>query len=55
MALLERETGTTLVERRSGGVRLTDAGKRPEGARLCEFVAWGVPVQFGTDTNGAER
>src|SRR5437763_16183837 len=27
VALLERETGTTLVERRSGGIRLTDAGE----------------------------
>jgi DNA-binding transcriptional ArsR family regulator len=27
--------------------RLTDPSKRPEGARLCEFVAWGVPVSFG--------
>ncbi|MEZ0578723.1 ArsR/SmtB family transcription factor [Nocardioides sp. MH1] len=27
--------------------RLTDPSKRPEGARLCEFVAWGVPVTFG--------
>jgi predicted ArsR family transcriptional regulator len=28
--------------------RLTDPAKRPEGSRLCELVAWGVPVQFGT-------
>lgn len=27
--------------------RLTDPSKRPEGSRLCEFVAWGVPVSFG--------
>ena len=27
--------------------RLTDPAQRPEGARLCEFVAWGVPVSFG--------
>ena len=27
--------------------RLTDPAKRPEGSRLCEFVAWGVPVSFG--------
>src|SRR5437763_9382948 len=27
VALLEREVGATLVERRSGGVRLTDAGE----------------------------
>src|SRR5690242_13056578 len=27
VALLERETGTTLIERRPGGVRLTDAGE----------------------------
>ena len=27
VALLERETGTTLLERRSTGVRLTDAGE----------------------------
>ena len=27
--------------------RLTDPTKRPEGARLCELVAWGVPVSFG--------
>ena len=26
--------------------RLTDPDKRPEGARLCEFVAWGVPTYF---------
>ena len=26
--------------------RLTDPGQRPEGARLCEFVAWGVPTYF---------
>jgi hypothetical protein len=26
--------------------RLTDPGSRPEGARLCEFVAWGVPTYF---------
>ena len=26
--------------------RLTDASQRPEGARLCEFVAWGVPTYF---------
>jgi hypothetical protein len=26
--------------------RLTDPGARPEGARLCEFVAWGVPTYF---------
>jgi DNA-binding transcriptional ArsR family regulator len=26
--------------------RITDPAKRPEGARLCEFVAWGVPVSF---------
>jgi hypothetical protein len=26
--------------------RLTDPEKRPPGARLCEFVAWGVPVSF---------
>lgn len=26
--------------------RLTDASKRPPGARLCEFVAWGVPTYF---------
>ena len=26
--------------------RLSDPGKRPEGARLCEFVAWGVPTYF---------
>ena len=23
--------------------RLTDPVQRPEGARLCEFVVWGVP------------
>src|SRR3954463_1124635 len=27
VAALERETGTTLLERRAGGVRLTDAGR----------------------------
>jgi hypothetical protein len=26
--------------------RLTDDSKRPEGSRLCEFVAWGVPAYF---------
>ncbi len=26
--------------------RITDPSLRPEGARLCEFVAWGVPVSF---------
>ena len=26
--------------------RLTDPGQRPAGARLCEFVAWGVPTYF---------
>ena len=26
--------------------RITDPTLRPEGARLCEFVAWGVPVSF---------
>jgi DNA-binding transcriptional ArsR family regulator len=26
--------------------RLTDPDARPEGARLCEFVAWGVPTYF---------
>jgi DNA-binding transcriptional ArsR family regulator len=26
--------------------RLTDPKQRPVGARLCEFVAWGVPVYF---------
>jgi DNA-binding transcriptional ArsR family regulator len=30
--------------------RLADPAKRPEGARLCEFVAWGVPVSFGKPT-----
>ena len=33
--------------------RLTDPDKRPEGARLCEFVAWGVPVEFGRTPDGA--
>src|SRR6201994_3629338 len=27
VALLEQETGTTLIERRPGGIRLTDAGE----------------------------
>jgi DNA-binding transcriptional ArsR family regulator len=27
--------------------RITDASQRPAGARLCELVAWGVPVTFG--------
>jgi hypothetical protein len=27
--------------------RLTDADQRPEGSRLCELVAWGVPIQVG--------
>jgi DNA-binding transcriptional ArsR family regulator len=26
--------------------RLTDPGQRPEGSRLCELVAWGVPTYF---------
>jgi DNA-binding transcriptional ArsR family regulator len=26
--------------------RLSDPSQRPEGARLCEFVAWGVPTYF---------
>ena len=26
--------------------RLTDATRRPEGARLCEFVTWGVLTYF---------
>ncbi|HET6938547.1 MAG TPA: helix-turn-helix domain-containing protein [Nocardioides sp.] len=26
--------------------RLTDPDGRPRGARLCEFVAWGVPTYF---------
>ena len=26
--------------------RLTDVDSRPAGARLCEFVAWGVPTYF---------
>ncbi|TDW22916.1 winged helix-turn-helix domain-containing protein [Kribbella kalugense] len=26
--------------------RLTDPKQRPAGARLCEFVSWGVPVSF---------
>ncbi|GAA2832796.1 winged helix-turn-helix domain-containing protein [Kribbella solani] len=26
--------------------RLTDPAQRPAGARLCEFVSWGVPVYF---------
>jgi DNA-binding transcriptional ArsR family regulator len=26
--------------------RLTDPSVRPPGSRLCEFVAWGVPVHF---------
>jgi DNA-binding transcriptional ArsR family regulator len=26
--------------------RLTDPSQRPAGARLCEFVAWGVPTYF---------
>jgi DNA-binding transcriptional ArsR family regulator len=24
--------------------RITDPGRRPPGSRLCEFVAWGVPL-----------
>lgn len=27
--------------------RVDDPSRRPEGARLCELVAWGVPVDFG--------
>jgi DNA-binding transcriptional ArsR family regulator len=26
--------------------RFSDPSTRPEGARLCEFVAWGVPTYF---------
>jgi predicted ArsR family transcriptional regulator len=26
--------------------RITDESLRPPGSRLCEFVAWGVPVYF---------
>jgi DNA-binding transcriptional ArsR family regulator len=26
--------------------RLSDPAQRPAGARLCEFVAWGVPTYF---------
>jgi DNA-binding transcriptional ArsR family regulator len=26
--------------------RLEDKGARPKGARLCEFVTWGVPARF---------
>ena len=31
--------------------RITDPSLRPEGARLCEFVAWGVPVSFDGPTS----
>jgi DNA-binding transcriptional ArsR family regulator len=34
--------------------RLTDASKRPPGARLCELVAWGVPVQMKGDDTQSE-
>src|SRR5664280_912636 len=27
--------------------RLVDPSQRPQGARLCEFVAWGIPVTLG--------
>lgn len=27
--------------------RLTDPDRRPEGSRLCEFVAWGAPIDLG--------
>jgi hypothetical protein len=26
--------------------RLTEPRQRPPGARLCEFVAWGIPTYF---------
>lgn len=32
--------------------RVTDPSKRPEGARLCELVAWGVPVSFDQPPGG---
>jgi DNA-binding transcriptional ArsR family regulator len=35
---------TAVLDRYVG--RLTDADERPAGARLCEFVAWGVPTYF---------
>ncbi|MGW5189277.1 winged helix-turn-helix domain-containing protein [Kribbella sp. NPDC004138] len=32
--------------------RLTDPSQRPANARLCEFVAWGVPTYFpGVETS----
>jgi DNA-binding transcriptional ArsR family regulator len=34
--------------------RLEDPDLRPEGARLCEFVAWGVPVSFPGITDQEE-
>jgi hypothetical protein len=34
--------------------RLTEPGKRPPGSRLCEFVAWGVPMYLpGVDATPA--
>lgn len=29
--------------------RLTDPSSRPADSRLCEFVAWGVPIELGGD------
>ncbi|MFC6286669.1 ArsR/SmtB family transcription factor [Nocardioides sp. GCM10027113] len=28
--------------------RLADPDQRPEGSRLCEFVAWGAPIELET-------
>src|SRR4029078_2029729 len=41
IAALERETGTTLLQRRAGGVRLTDAG------RALVAPADGIVAQLG--------
>lgn len=44
LAELREEISTVLHRYRD---RLSDAQKRPEGSRLCELVAWGVPVELG--------
>ncbi|MFF0341024.1 winged helix-turn-helix domain-containing protein [Kribbella sp. NPDC004875] len=38
------EAIATVLERHLD--RLTDPAQRPAGARLCEFVSWGVPAYF---------
>lgn len=43
---LNEEIGALLLRHRD---RVDDPSARPEGARLCELVAWGVPVSFGAE------